>query len=325
MDHAQRLRVSNSFFGKGSNTLHWDLLCMAVSQIQPTLKLHYTYFPPINLRWTQDRPLSILDEVESWMRFHGPNVTVDRECGALEFQCTLNTPCPERLKYLLNLCKERKTFLLRRTLLETQNLLLMPLSFWEGADHQTNKGGCWVRAFSEELASSCIKCERMWPAHQLAKEGCTECKAKPHRNKMLPQKKGARPKLMKTLGIVMRLALLEEIEKTFHQNLILDSTLTLPHIQCCGKDMMQEMRISTTDAPTDLSIQAPIHLWFTAPKLSHPLFNENHDRPLHPLMCPFLHEYLFRFEGMDDDDGEMGHLYTVLKKSPHKPLRKHNS
>jgi len=43
------------------------------------------------------------------------------------------------------------------------------------------------------------------------------------------------------------------------------------------------------------------------------------------LMCPFLHEYLFRFEGMDDDDGEMGHLYTGLKKSPHKPLRKHNS
>jgi len=48
----------------------------------------------------------------------------------------------------------------------------------------------------------------------------------------------------------MRSALLEEIEKISYHNLISDSTLTLPHIQSCLEDMMQDMGISATDAPT---------------------------------------------------------------------------
>jgi len=71
---------------------------------------------------------------------------------------------------------------------------------------------------------------------------------------------------------------------------------------------MQEMGISTTNSPTDSLIQAPIHLWFTATKLGHPLIDD--EIPLHPLVGPFLQEYLSRFDGMDDEDDEMGHFYT---------------
>ena len=175
------------------------------------------------------------------MQLHRPDATDDRECGNLEFLCTLNTSSPERMRYLLELCKEKKTAHLRRTLLETQDLLRIPLSFWEGASHQTDRGGWWVRDLSEELTSKCIKCKRTWPALQLAREGCTNCKVKPHRKQTSPKKKGARPKLQQMLGIVMRSAFLEEIEKIFHRNLISDSTLTLSHIQCYLEDMMQEM------------------------------------------------------------------------------------
>jgi len=75
------------------------------------------------------------------MRLHRPAATDDREYGNLEFSCTLNTPSPERMRYLLDLCKEKKTAHLRRTLLEAQDLLRIPLSFWEGACHQTSRGG----------------------------------------------------------------------------------------------------------------------------------------------------------------------------------------
>jgi hypothetical protein len=75
------------------------------------------------------------------MKLHRPEATDDRECGNLEFLCTLNTPSPERMKYLLELCKKNKTAHLGRTLLKTQDLLRIPLSFWEGASHQTDRGG----------------------------------------------------------------------------------------------------------------------------------------------------------------------------------------
>jgi len=76
--------------------------------------------------------------------------------------------------------------------------------------------------------------------------------------------------------------------------------------------MMQEMGISAADAPTSGVTPAPIHLWFTSPELGHPLIDDNHDRPLHPLVGPFLCEYLSRHEDMDDEDDEMGHFYTGL-------------
>ena len=79
------------------------------------------------------------------------------------------------------------------------------------------------------------------------------------------KKKGAKPKLQQTLGIVMRSAFLEELKKVFHHNIISDCTLTLPHIQRCLEDMMQEMGISAADAPTSGVTAVPIRLWFTAP------------------------------------------------------------
>ena len=68
-----------------------------------------------------------------WMQLHRPDVTDDRECGNLEFLCTLNTPSPERMRYLLELCKEKKTSHLIRPLLESQDFLRILLSFWEEA------------------------------------------------------------------------------------------------------------------------------------------------------------------------------------------------
>ena len=106
------------------------------------------------------------------MQLHRPEATDDRQCGNLEF-----------------LCKEKRTAHLRRTLLETQDLLHIPLSFWEEAGHQTDRGGWWVRALSEELTSKCGKCKRIWPALQLAKEGCTDCKVERLRRQTSPKKK----------------------------------------------------------------------------------------------------------------------------------------
>jgi len=75
----------------------------------------------------------------------------------------------------------------------------------------------------------------------------------------------------------MCLALPEEIEKIFHHNdLISDSTLTLPHIQRFLEDMMQEMRISAADTPTSWVTPVPIRLWFIAREFGHPLINYTH-------------------------------------------------
>jgi len=75
---------------------------------------------------------------------------------------------------------------------------------------------------------------------------------------------------------------------------------------------MQEMDISAAQAPTSGVTSSPIRLWFTAPELGHPLIDENHDRPLHPRVGTFLHEYLSRHEDINDEDDEMGHFYTSL-------------
>ena len=76
--------------------------------------------------------------------------------------------------------------------------------------------------------------------------------------------------------------------------------------------MTQEMGISAADAPTSGVAPVPIRLWFTAPELGHPLIDDNNYRPIHPLVSPFLHGYLSRYEDMDDNDDKMGHLYTGL-------------
>jgi len=42
-----------------------------------------------------------------------------------------------------------------------------------------------------------------------------------------------------------------------------------------------------------------------ASELGHPLIDDNHYRPLHPRVGPFLREYLSRYEDMDDVDDEI--------------------
>jgi len=144
MDLVHRSRGRGLVSKKGLHNIHWDLLSMAISQFEPTLKPYDTYLSPLNSHRVQDAPLKNLDEVYNWMRLHRPAATDHN----LEFLCTLSTPSPERMRYLLDLCKDQKTAHLRRTLLETQDLLRIPLSFWEGASHQTSRGGWWVRALS---------------------------------------------------------------------------------------------------------------------------------------------------------------------------------
>jgi len=130
MDLVHRSRGRGLVSRKGLLKLHWDLLLMAISQDEPTLKPYDTYLPPLNSHRVQDTPLTNLDEVHNWMRLHRPTATDDRECGNLEFLCTLNTPSPERMRYLLDLCEAKKTAHLQCILLETQDLLRIPLSFW---------------------------------------------------------------------------------------------------------------------------------------------------------------------------------------------------
>jgi len=141
------------------------------------------------------------------------------------------------------------------------------------------------RVASHELSlvsvpPKCGKCIRIWPAHQLAKDGCTNCRASTRqRQTSFKKTKGAKANFQQTLSLVMRSTLPEEIEKIYHHNLISDSTLTLLHIQLCLEDMMQKMDISAADAPTSGVTSSPIRLWFTAPELGHPLIDDNHDRP----------------------------------------------
>jgi len=91
---------------------------MVVSQVEPTLKRYENYLPSLNSQRVQEAPLN-LDEVHNWMQLHKPVAMDNRECGNLEFLCILSTPSPERMRYLLDLCQDKKIAHLRRTLLET--------------------------------------------------------------------------------------------------------------------------------------------------------------------------------------------------------------
>jgi len=88
MDLVYRFRGQGPVSGKVSNTLHWDLLSMAISQVEPTLKPYDTYLPPMNSHRAQEVPFNNLDEVHEWMQLHRPDATDDRECSNLEF-CAL--------------------------------------------------------------------------------------------------------------------------------------------------------------------------------------------------------------------------------------------
>jgi len=102
---------------------------MATSQIEPTLRPYDMYLPPINSRRLQDSPLNNLEEVKAWMRCHRPGDIDNRASGNLEYLYEMNTPSPDRLLYLLQLCQSNRTAQLRKPLLELQDLLRMPGSF----------------------------------------------------------------------------------------------------------------------------------------------------------------------------------------------------
>ena len=106
MNLVHRSRSRGLVSRKGLHNFQWDLLSMAVSQVEPTLKPYENYLPPLNSHRVQDAPLNNLDEVHKWMQLHRLAATDDRECGNLEFLCTLNTPSLKRMRYLLHLCKD---------------------------------------------------------------------------------------------------------------------------------------------------------------------------------------------------------------------------
>ena len=99
------------------------------------------------MAWSRRRACSISTGIYSQWRFLKSNLLSNHMTLTylnLEFLCTLNTPSPERMRDLLDLCKAKKTAHLRRTLLETQDLLRIPLSF--GKVHAIRRvegvGGC---------------------------------------------------------------------------------------------------------------------------------------------------------------------------------------
>jgi len=83
MDLAHRSRGRGLVSKQGLHNLHWDLLSMAISQVEPILKPYDTYLPHLNSHRAQDAPLNKLDEVHNWMWLHRPAATDDRESGNL--------------------------------------------------------------------------------------------------------------------------------------------------------------------------------------------------------------------------------------------------
>lgn len=219
----------------------------------------------------------------------------------------MNTASPERLSYLPQLCKNNeKTAQLRSTLLTQQDLLRMPNSFWTVPGHHIARGGWWVRALKEGLTKKCLKCNRIWAAHHLELNGCIHCATSPFKKcKTIRAKQQTKsPNLKQTLGLVMRTVLPEEIEKMSKHDLISDTNLTLPHIQCCLEEILQDL--GTTKATPH---GAPsIYLWLTSPELGYPLQDDNYDRPLNPMIGPFLRAYLSEPRDIEDDDDEMGFM-----------------
>ena len=51
---ASRAKVTEPHRPGTANILHWNLLSMAVAQIEPILKPYDTYLPPLNSRHLQD-------------------------------------------------------------------------------------------------------------------------------------------------------------------------------------------------------------------------------------------------------------------------------
>ena len=93
------IQVSKSWLGLGegfAHSLHWDLLSMAISQVEPTLKPYDTYLPPLNSHRVQDATLNNLDEAHRWMQLLRPEATDDREYGNPEFLCTLKHSIPRK-------------------------------------------------------------------------------------------------------------------------------------------------------------------------------------------------------------------------------------
>jgi len=77
MDLVHRSRGRGLVSKKGMHNLYWDLLSMAISQVEPALKPYDTYLPPLNSHRVQDAPLNNLDGVHNWMRLHRPAVLTD--------------------------------------------------------------------------------------------------------------------------------------------------------------------------------------------------------------------------------------------------------
>jgi len=97
MDLAQRLRAGDSSLRKATNTLPWDLLSMALSRIDPTLRPYDTYLPPINSRQVQIRPLNSHDEVQSWMQLHRLNIIDDQRMWQSRIPMQRVHPIPRKI------------------------------------------------------------------------------------------------------------------------------------------------------------------------------------------------------------------------------------
>jgi len=125
------------------------------------------------------------------MQFHRHDFTDYRECGNPEFLRTMNTPSPERMRYF-NSAKKTKPLIADAPSSRHTISYATPSPSGKGqATRRTEQAGGYdlcLRKFN----SMCVKCRRIWPAHQLAKESCTDCKVKwLTGNRSRPVKKGS--------------------------------------------------------------------------------------------------------------------------------------
>jgi len=251
---------------------------------------HATFIPPEDHRDTEKVVLDSQAEVLKWSTDF-PGDEIDREDGSgLQFECQLNTPSLARLHHLRNLGGTNVTAL-RKTLLDKQDLLQM----------HTTRGGWWARARAEECSRLCIQCERAWSASRVDPEGwCAICK------KDKPENAGRNDiATARHIGLLVRSALLEELNQMAAGGDVKETVMTIPFLRACIANMIADQErksISAGNKKRALANPEAPWKWFTSYELGFPLSQDEHERPMHPLVEVFVDDQLeaYWFEAEED-------------------------
>jgi len=215
-----------------------------------------------------------------------PRDDIDREDGSgLEFECQLDTPSLARLHHLKKL-GGTNVMVLRKKLLDKQDLLQIDAGGFLDEGYHTTRGGWWVRARAEECSRLCIQCERAWSATQVDPEGwCALCR------KDKPENAGRNEvALARYIGLLVRSALPEELNQMAAGGDVMETVTTIPYLRACITNMIADQEkksISDGNKKRALAIPEASWKWFTSYELSFPLLTDEHERPMHPLVEVF--------------------------------------